>query len=66
MIKNIHQKRISPKLSEKGTKCRFYPSCSNYGLISLKKYGFVKGWIKAFNRVWRCRPSNHNSCVDYP
>lgn len=65
-IKNIHQKKLSPMLAKRGTNCRFYPSCSNYGIMALKKDGFFKGWIKSFNRVWRCRPRNHDSCVDYP
>jgi len=66
LIKNIHQKKISPTLNKKGCKCRFYPSCSNYGLLALKKYGFVKGWYKTIKRILKCRPNNYDSCVDYP
>jgi putative component of membrane protein insertase Oxa1/YidC/SpoIIIJ protein YidD len=46
--------------------CRFYPSCSNYGIMALNRYGFLKGWIKTFNRIRRCRPDNYDSCVDFP
>jgi putative component of membrane protein insertase Oxa1/YidC/SpoIIIJ protein YidD len=46
--------------------CRFYPSCSNYAIIALEKYGFIIGWLKSINRIWRCKPSNCDSCVDYP
>jgi hypothetical protein len=46
--------------------CRFYPSCSNYAIKSLKKYGFLKGWFLAFNRIERCNRNNTESCVDYP
>lgn len=66
LIVHLHQRKISPYLNKKGSKCRFYPSCSNYGIMALKKHGFFKGWIKSFKRVWRCRPNNYNSCVDYP
>ncbi|MBU0460830.1 MAG: membrane protein insertion efficiency factor YidD [Nanoarchaeota archaeon] len=66
LIINLHQKRISNYLKKKGTRCRFYPSCSNYGLMAIEKYGFLKGWIKTIKRILRCRPNNYGSCVDYP
>lgn len=66
LIKDLHQKIISPKLNKLGQKCRFYPTCSNYGLIALKKYGFIKGWLKTIKRILRCNPKNNKSCVDYP
>ena len=36
--------------------CQFYPSCSNYGAISLKKYGLIKGGIITSDRITRCNP----------
>lgn len=66
LIKELHQKRLSPKLNKIGTRCRFYPSCSNYGIAALKKYGFITGWIKTINRIWRCKPNNYDSCIDFP
>ena len=66
LIINLHQSRISPRLNKKGIKCRFYPSCSNYGILALGKYGFVKGWYLAIKRVFRCRPDNYDTCVDFP
>jgi hypothetical protein len=65
-IKKLHQNNISPHLNKKGIKCRFYPTCSNYGIMALEKYGFIKGWIKTFDRINRCKPNNYDSCVDYP
>ena len=36
--------------------CRFYPTCSQYGLIAIKEYGLLKGvWLTA-KRLSRCRP----------
>lgn len=66
MIIELHQKRLSPWRNKKGAHCRFYPSCSNYGLMALKNYGFFKGWMKTIWRVLRCNPTNYNSCVDFP
>jgi hypothetical protein len=66
LIKNIHQNRLSPKLNKRGKYCRFYPTCSDYGLLAINKYGFFKGWIKTIKRIRRCRIDNYESCVDYP
>lgn len=38
--------------------CRFQPTCSNYAIQALEKYGFVKGGLKAMGRVARCHPFN--------
>lgn len=35
-------------------KCRFEPSCSEYMILSLQKYGLVKGLTKGFKRIKRC------------
>ena len=44
---------ISPQLA--GC-CRFVPSCSEYGLIAFKRFGFVKGFVLTAKRIARCRP----------
>jgi hypothetical protein len=38
--------------------CRFYPSCSRYGYLSIYKYGALKGGLMAAWRVLRCNPFN--------
>lgn len=35
-------------------KCRFEPSCSEYMILSLQKYGLIKGLKKGINRLKRC------------
>lgn len=45
-------------------KCRFEPSCSEYMIISLKKYGLCKGLMKGIRRLTRC--NIHNGGFDYP
>ena len=37
-------------------KCRFNPTCSNYGIEAIKKYGSIKGCILTFKRIMRCNP----------
>ena len=36
------------------SKCRFEPSCSNYMLQCLEKYGLINGLTKSINRLKRC------------
>ena len=36
--------------------CRFVPTCSEYGLIAFKRYGFVKGFKLTVKRLAKCRP----------
>lgn len=38
--------------------CRFRPTCSDYAISALEKYGFFKGGIRAIWRVLRCNPWN--------
>ena len=45
-------------------KCRFEPSCSNYMLQCLEKYGLFKGLKKGFNRLKRCNINDGG--YDYP
>ncbi len=44
--------------------CRFEPSCSNYMLLAIEKYGFWKGFFKGVRRLFRCRYPNGG--IDYP
>ena len=45
--------------------CRFYPSCSQYSIIALQKYGLLKGVKLSFMRVLRCNPWTEGG-VDEP
>lgn len=40
--------------SQDGQTCSFHPSCSAYGLQSVKAYGPAKGLFNAFDRLARC------------
>jgi putative membrane protein insertion efficiency factor len=49
----LYQKYISPM---KGTKCPYFPTCSQYGIEAIEKYGAFKGGILACCRILRCNP----------
>ena len=55
MIRMIrfYQKYLSPL---KSMKCPYYPTCSQYGLEAIQKYGAVKGGLLALWRILRCNP----------
>lgn len=36
--------------------CRHYPTCSEYSLQALKRYGLIKGGAMAAARIGRCHP----------
>ncbi|MDR1773875.1 MAG: membrane protein insertion efficiency factor YidD [Clostridioides sp.] len=48
-----YQKYISPL---KGPTCRFYPTCSEYAIQAIKKYGIFKGSYLAVRRILKCHP----------
>ena len=60
MVKNLllklikfYKKYIS---GLKSTKCPYFPSCSDYGLEAIEKYGAFKGSLLAIWRIIRCNP----------
>lgn len=36
--------------------CRFTPSCSQYGIIAISRYGIIKGLFLTIKRILRCNP----------
>jgi uncharacterized protein len=48
-----YQRGISPMF---GPKCRFTPSCSEYYVQSVQKYGAVRGSLRGMRRLLRCHP----------
>ena len=49
----IYQILISPLL---GPSCRFTPTCSQYTIEAIQKYGPFKGGWLGFRRIIRCHP----------
>ena len=59
----IYQKTISfdhglLKIFHPHGYCRFRPTCSEYAILSIEKYGLIKGGLKATWRILRCNPWN--------
>ncbi len=61
-IIRLYKKYISPY---KQPSCRFYPSCSDYSIQAIEKYGVLKGSFKAIWRILRCNPFSKGG-IDYP
>lgn len=38
------------------SRCRFTPTCSQYGLEAFKKYGPIKGFWLTAKRILKCHP----------
>lgn len=53
LLIKLYQWLLSPLL---GSKCRYTPTCSNYGLQAFKKYGPIKGFWLTLKRVLSCNP----------
>jgi uncharacterized protein len=51
----LYQKLISPMFPPS---CRFCPTCSEYAVQAITKYGAIKGGAKALWRILRCNPFN--------
>jgi uncharacterized protein len=48
-----YQRGVSPLL---GPRCRFYPSCSQYALGAVERFGVARGAWLALRRIARCHP----------
>lgn len=49
-------------------KCRFEPSCSQYMILAIEKYGVIKGVVKGIKRLSKCnnRGDGMRGGFDYP
>jgi uncharacterized protein len=58
----LYQKTLSPDHGPlsggKQKVCRFYPTCSDYTIQAIEKYGVLKGMGMGIWRVLRCNPWN--------
>jgi len=58
-----YQKHIAPIIKPD---CRFVPSCSNYAILSLKKYSLFHALFKIAIRLGRCTPFKPHGTIDNP
>jgi putative membrane protein insertion efficiency factor len=57
IILSFYKNYVSSSLSRVfGNACRFTPTCSEYTIEALEKYGFFKGMGMGLKRVARCHP----------
>ena len=49
----LYQSVVSPGL---GTRCKYYPSCSEYAAQALQTFGILRGSVLAVWRLLRCNP----------
>ncbi len=54
-VLKLYKKFISPLLPKS---CKFVPTCSEYAVDAIIKYGIFKGLIKSIYRILRCNPFN--------
>jgi putative membrane protein insertion efficiency factor len=47
------------------TSCKYYPSCSEYSIQVLKRYGLARGFLLSGWRLLRCNPWSRGG-VDLP
>ncbi len=53
----VYQYTIGPlAVALFGPACRFYPSCSQYFILAVRKHGPVRGSLKGLGRICRCHP----------
>ena len=53
LLIRFYQMVISPLFP---SSCRFHPSCSQYGIEAIRRYGLGKGMWLTIKRIGRCRP----------
>lgn len=62
-IIRVYQAILSPVLP---ASCRFYPSCSDYAVESIERFGAIRGMIMAIRRISRCHPWNEGGFDPVP
>jgi hypothetical protein len=52
----VYQRLLSPMVGER---CKYYPSCSEYAVQAVTRYGILRGLVLAGWRLLRCNPLSH-------
>ena len=52
----LYQRLLSPAF---GSRCKYYPSCSEYAAQAITRFGILRGLILAGWRLLRCNPWSH-------
>ena len=57
----FYQRAISPALPKR---CKYHPSCSQYAVDAVRRFGILRGTVLAAWRLLRCNPWSHGG-VDF-
>jgi uncharacterized protein len=57
----LYQRLISPLIP---ARCKYHPSCSQYAVTAVRRYGILRGSVLAGWRLLRCNPWSHGG-VDF-
>lgn len=58
----FYRKRISPA---RPPCCRFIPTCSEYALEAVERYGALKGGWLSLRRILKCQPFHRQKSIEY-
>jgi putative membrane protein insertion efficiency factor len=61
-----YQRTLAPVANSLGLRCRFSPSCSEYGEAVIRRDGLVVGGWRTLGRIARCGPWTRAGTVDQP
>ena len=59
----VYRKYISPIKGRAA--CRYIPTCSQYALEAVEKYGAAKGGLLALKRFLKCHPFHRQKTIEY-
>ncbi len=59
-----YQRYLSPLKIH--TRCKYIPTCSQYAIEAIEKYGALKGGMLAFWRILRCNPFSEGGIDPVP
>ena len=57
----FYQRFISPAIPQR---CKYHPSCSQYSVTAIRRYGILRGLVLSTWRLLRCNPWSHGG-VDF-
>jgi uncharacterized protein len=52
----FYQRFVSPAIPQR---CKYHPSCSQYSVTAIRRYGILRGLILSAWRLLRCNPWSH-------